>query len=97
MSTIYVYGRVQKFRDILSTCHEPGDKSVKTDLQVIMYELRAHNVSWVTLITGKLYPDDPVTKRNSHVVKQHQLFMFRGEITIGIIESKSRNSFLSTG
>lgn len=44
--------------DTLTKCHEPTDKSLKADAQLIRYEFETNKVNWMTLTPGKLNPPE---------------------------------------
>lgn len=83
--------------DSLSSCHEPTDKSVKADVNVIRFEFETKNVNYMTWISGKLNLADPLTKKDSPIGKSLQLLMFSGEIPFDTNSTKTRDSSQSTG
>ena len=83
--------------DTLTTCHEPTDKSVRADVNVIRYEFETHKVNFMSWIPGKLNMSDPLTKKDSPMNKSLQLMMFSGELPVSYEDAKTRKSEQSTG
>jgi len=83
--------------DSLTTCHEPTDKSVKSDVNVIRYEFETKHVSYMTWIPGRINPADVLTKKDSPMVDPLQLMLFSGKLPIDFSAGKTRDSTQSTG
>lgn len=81
----------------VTTCHEPSDKSVSTDIKVIRYEFETKNVNWMTWLPGKITLADPLSKKDSLMVKPLQLLMYTGEIPIDLSAQKIRDCSQSMG
>jgi len=83
--------------DSLSSCHEPTDKSVRADVNVIRFEFETKNVTNMTWIPGKLNLADPMTKKDSPISNNLQLLMYTGELPFDTSSTKTRDSSQSTG
>ena len=83
--------------DSLTNCHEPTDKSVKANVNVIRYEFETKKVSQMTCIPGKINPSDDLTIKDSPMKNPLQLMLFTGEIAITFSQGKTKNLNVSTG
>ena len=83
--------------DSLTTCHEPTEKSIKADVNVIQYAYETRNISCMTWIPGKLNPADVLTEKDSPMVNTLQLMLFSRTVPIYCSSGKTRNAGASTG
>ena len=69
-------------------CHEPADKPVQADVNVIRFEFETKKVAFMTWIAGKLNPADVLTKKDFTMLQSLQLILLNGEIPIDLSSRK---------
>ncbi|PXF43473.1 hypothetical protein BWQ96_06766 [Gracilariopsis chorda] len=84
------------FFDIISTCRNASDHSIRADVSVIRYELETQNVNRKVWVPVNCNLANPLTKLNSPLNQALELLLFSGKLPLDPTSSDSRSSNLST-
>ena len=94
---LYVIVDSKDLYDSLSTCRTPEDKSIRADVQLLLYNFETHQLNKLIWIPDNANSADALTKRDFALCETLQLMLFDGTVPITFDISAFRSSDASLG